>query len=347
VDGELMGKRVVIKKSGGVNCITTESMDQPMPGQGEVCVKVAYAGINFADLLMRMGFYQPRPPYPFTPGYEVSGIIDSLGEGVDSLRVGQRVVAAMRNGGQASFVVAPVNRVIPIPETLSLEAAAATPVTYLTAHHMLHYLGHMQPDDSVLIHGGAGGVGTAALQLCAWAGVKKVWSTSSKGKHHILEGYGARAIDRHNEDFAAIIKQETDGRGVDHILDPIGGDHLKRSLSSLAEGGRLYTYGLSSAAPTGKRSLLKALLALRRTPKFDPLRLMTRNRAVFGVHMGTWSDETVMHEQLQRIVSGIQSGHLVPIIDSIFPAEEVQAAHQHIHDAGNIGKVLLKFEDVE
>ena len=156
-----------------------------------------------------------------------------------------------------------------------------------------------------------------------------------------------RAIDRHNEDFASIIKQETNGRGVDHILDPIGGDHLRRSLSSLAEGGRLYTYGLSAAAPTSKRSLLKAIFALRKSPKFDPLRLMTRNRGVFGVHMGTWTDEKVMRQQLQRIIEGIQSGHLEPIIDSVFPAEEVQAAHQHIHDAKNIGKVLLKFENVD
>lgn len=342
-----VAKRVVIRKAGGISCISAVPMEIPSPGVGEVRVKVAYAGINFADLLMRMGFYNPRPPYPFTPGYEVSGVVDAVGEGVEGWTVGQRVVAAMRNGGQASYVLAPSERVIALPDGFSLESAAATPVTYLTAHHMLHHLGHMTSEDSVLIHGGAGGVGTAALQLCRWAGVEKVWSTSSKQKHHVLEGYGARAIDRHNEDFASIIKQETNGRGVDHILDPIGGDHLRRSLSSLAEGGRLYTYGLSAAAPTSKRSLLKAIFALRKSPKFDPLRLMTRNRGVFGVHMGTWTDEKVMRQQLQRIIEGIQSGHLEPIIDSVFPAEEVQAAHQHIHDAKNIGKVLLKFENVD
>ena len=341
-----MAKKVVITKAGGVRCVTTIPMDVPQPSAGEVRVKVAYAGINFADLLMRMGFYQPRPPYPFTPGYEVSGVVDAIGEDVEGLSVGQRVVAAMRNGGQASYVLAPVARVIPLPDDLSLKEAAATPVTYLTAHHMLHHLGHLTSSDSVLVHGGAGGVGTAALQLCKWAGVTKVWSTSSKGKHHILEKYGARAIDRHNEDFSRIIAKETEGRGVDHVLDPIGGDHLRRSLSSLAEGGRLYTYGLSAAAPTGKRSMLKAFFALRKTPKFDALRLMTRNRAVFGVHMGTWSDEAVMHTQLERIVEGIQTGHLQPVVDSVFPADDVQAAHQHIHDAKNIGKVLLKFEEV-
>ena len=341
------GIRVIIKKAGGVSAITTEPMQAPTPKAGEVRIKVAYAGINFADLLMRLGFYQPRPPFPFTPGYEVSGVVDALGKGVAGLEVGQKVVAAMRNGGQASYVLSPVDRVIPLPDGISLQAAASTPVTYMTAHHMLHHLGHLRPEDKVLVHGGAGGVGTAALQLCKWAGVKQVWATSSKGKHHIIEHYGARPIDRHNEDFEAIIKEETAGTGVDHILDPIGGDHLRRSLSCLAEGGRLYTYGMSAAAPSGKRSLLKALFALRRMPKFDPLRLMTRNRAVFGVHMGTWSNEAVMHGQLARIVEGIQTGHLEPIVDSVFDATNVQEAHQYIHDAKNIGKVLLRFHDVE
>lgn len=349
MEDELMttAKRVVITKAGGVSAITTQSMELPMPSQGEVRIKVAYAGINFADLLMRMGFYQPRPPFPFTPGYEVSGVVDALGENVSGLEVGQKVVAAMQRGGQASFVVAPIDRVIPLPEGFSLKAAASTPVTYMTAHHMLHHLGHLRPEDKVLIHGGAGGVGTAALQLCKWAGVKQVWATSSKPKHHIIKQYDARPIDRHNEDFEAIIKSETNGTGVDHILDPIGGDHLRRSLSCLAEGGRLYTYGLSAAAPTGKRSILKAFFALRKSPKFDPLRLMNRNRAVFGVHMGTWSNEAVMHKQLARIVEGIQSGHLEPIVDRIFDAENIRDAHQYIHDAKNIGKVLLRFHDIQ
>lgn len=339
-----MGKRVVIQKAGGVKTVTTQPMEKPTPAADEVCIKVAYAGINFADLLMRMGFYNPRPPYPFTPGYEVSGVIDEVGSEVTGLLPGLRVVAAMRNGGQASYVIARPERVLALPDSISLKTAAATPVTYLTAHHMLHHLGHLKADDRVLIHGGAGGVGTAALQLCQWAGVSKVWATSSKPKHHIITKYGARPIDRHNEDFVAIINNETQGKGVDHILDPIGGEHLKKSLSSLAEGGRLYTYGLSAAAPSGKRSLLKAMLALRKSPRFDPLRLMSRNRGVFGVHMGTWANEVVMQEQLNKILEGIQEGRLEPIIDSVFPAEKVQEAHQYIHDAKNIGKVLLEFE---
>ena len=142
-------------------------------------------------------------------------------------------------------------------------------------------------------------VGTAALQLCQWAGVGKVWSTASSGKAEIIRSYGATAIDRHNEDFVEIVRSQTNGRGVDHILDPIGGGHLKRSLSVLAQGGKLYTYGMSSAAPSSKRSLWKALKALRSRPRFDPMLMMSRNQGVFGVHMGTWNDEVVMQEQMQ------------------------------------------------
>ena len=339
-----MARRVEFTKAGSPSTIRVTEMPMPEPKQGQVRVKVAFAGINFADLLMRLGFYQPRPPYPFTPGYEVSGVIDALGDDESQFTIGQRVVAAMSTGGQSSHVVVDAQRVLPLPEEISLETAAAMPVTYLTAHHMLHHLGHLDENESVLIHGGAGGVGTAALQLCQWAGVSKVWATASGSKSEIIESYGGRAIDRHNQDFVSIIKKETDNQGVDHILDPIGGDNLTRSLSVLKEGGRLYTYGMSAVAPTSKRSMLRSFLAWRKPPAFDPLRLMTRNRGVFGVHMGTWKNEAVMLKQLQRIMEGVLAGALNPVIDSIFDVEDVAKAHQHLHDGKNIGKVLLRFE---
>lgn len=339
-----MPRRVEFTKAGAPNTIRVAQMPMPEPSEGEVRVKVSYAGINFADLLMRLGFYQPRPPYPFTPGYEVSGVIDSIGDEESEFTVGQRVVAAMSTGGQASHVVVDARRVLPLPDEITLEDAAAIPVTYLTAHHMLHHLGHLGQDESVLIHGGAGGVGTAALQLCQWAGVSQVWATASGSKSEIIESYGGRAIDRHNQDFVSIIKKETDGQGVDHILDPIGGDNLARSLSVLKEGGRLYTYGMSAVAPTSKRSMLRSFLAWRKTPAFDPLRLMTRNRGVFGVHMGTWKNEVVMLEQLQRVMEGVLSGALKPVIDTVFDVEDVAKAHQYLHDGKNIGKVLLRFK---
>ena len=339
-----MPRRIVLTKAGGPSTLAVIPMEMPTPRAGEIRIEVAYAGINFADLLMRLGLYQPRPKYPFTPGYEMSGIVDAVGEGVTDFSIGQRVVAALPNGGQASHVIVNSQRALVLPDEVELDVAASIPVTYLTAHHMLHHLGHLTKDDTVLIHGGAGGVGTAALQICQWAGVSKVWATASGHKSSTIETYGGIAIDRHNEDFVEIIKKATNNQGVDHILDPIGGDNLSRSLSALKEGGRLYTYGMSAAAPSSKRSMIRSFLAWRKTPKFDPLRLMTRNRGVFGVHMGTWKDETVMLKQLERILEGIHSGALAPVIDSVFEAEDVAKAHQYIHDGKNIGKVLLRFK---
>jgi len=289
-----MARCVSITKAGSPSVLKIVEIDDPIPKDGEVCIDVHFAGINFADTLMRLGLYQPRPPFPFTPGYEVSGIISSVGKEVSSLKIGQRVVAAMPTGGQKSKVCVKESRVILLPDEMELDSAAAMPVIYLTAHHMLHYLGEMKKGDSVLIHGGGGGVGTAALQLCKWAGIDKVWATASKSKADIIKKYGGIPIDRHNEDFVDIIKSETNGRGVDHLLDPIGGDNLRKSMSVLAEGGKLYSYGMSAAAPSSKRSFLKAFLAWRKTPKIDPLQLMMKNRSIFGVHMGTWKDESVM-----------------------------------------------------
>lgn len=338
-----MAYRVVITKPGGPKVLDIQEISIPEPGPEEVCIAVHFAGINFADTLMRLGFYQPRPPFPFTPGYEVSGVVHSIGSKVKGFEIGQRVVGLMRTGGQATHVITDASRALPIPDELSLEAAASMPVTYITAHHMLHHLGNLKPTDSVLIHGGGGGVGTAALQLCQWAGVSEVWSTASAAKAEIIQSYGATAIDRHQEDFTQIIRSATNGKGVDHILDPIGGEHLKRSLSILAQGGKLYTYGMSSAAPSSKRSLWKAFKALRSRPRFDPMLMMSRNQGVFGVHMGTWNDEAVMQEQMENIIKGMKEGALTPIIDSIYDAKDVALAHQHIHDGKNIGKVLLKF----
>jgi len=339
-----MPRRLVISKAGSPSVLDVIEMPMPQPSDGEICIEVHYAGINFADTLMRLGLYRPRPPFPFTPGYEVSGTIHSLGKGVTGFEIGQRVVAAMPNGGQASHVIAATSRVIALPDEMSLQKAAAMPVIYITAHHMLHHLGNLKATDTVLIHGGAGGVGTAALQLCQWAGVSKVWATASGHKADIIKRYGGIPIDRHRQDFVEIIKQETDGRGVDHILDPISGENLKRSLKVLAMGGKVYSFGMSAAAPTSKRSLLKAYFAWRKTPKLDPLKMMSRNQGVFGVHMGTWNDEAVIAEQLHRIIDGINQGVLDPVIDSVFTVEDAAKAHQHIHDAKNIGKVLLSFK---
>lgn len=336
-----MPKRLVFTKAGAPETMRIESFEASAPGRGEVAVEIAYAGINFADLLQRLGLYNPRPPYPFTPGYEASGTVVGLGEGVDHVNVGDAVIAVPGTGAQTSHLVCSAERVIRIPEGISLQAAAAMPVTYLTAHHMLHHLGRLTSSEAVLIHGGGGGVGTAALQLCRWAGVERVWATASAGKADIIRSFGGIPIDRHAEDFVDVVRRGTNGEGVDHVLDPIGGAHLVRSLSACREGGKVYTYGMSTFAPTQKRRPIRTALAWLRRTEIDPIRLMTRNRALFGVHMGTWSRQEVLFSQMERLVEGVMEGHLDPVIDSVVPLEEAVEAHRRLHDGKNIGKVLL------
>tara|TARA_B100000900_G_scaffold410701_1_gene429004 strand:+ start:1210 stop:2226 length:1017 start_codon:yes stop_codon:yes gene_type:complete len=336
-----MPKRLVFTKAGAPQTMRIEPFEASEPGADEVAIAVAYAGINFADLLQRLGLYSPRPPYPFTPGYEASGTVIAVGPGVEHLEVGDAVIAVPGTGAQTSHLVCASDRVVRVPESMSLQAAAAMPVTYLTAHHILHHLGHLSSEQSVLIHGGGGGVGTAALQLCRWAGVERVWATASAGKADIIRSFGGKPIDRHAENFVDVIREETEGVGVDHVLDPIGGDHLVRSLSACREGGRVYTYGMSTFAPSGKRRPIRTALAWLRRTEIDPLRLMNRNRSLVGVHMGTWSRQDILFEQMERLVQGVMEGRLDPVIDCVMPLEEVVAAHQRLHDGKNVGKVLL------
>jgi NADPH:quinone reductase-like Zn-dependent oxidoreductase len=343
-DGKVMseeGRRLLLTKAGAPNTIEIGTYSPESPAAGEVRIRTAFAGINFADLMMRLGLYQPRPPYPFTPGYELSGHIDALGEGVTGFELGQAVVAGVTGGAQQTHVCAPASQTFALPEGVSLEQAAAMPVTHMTAWHMLVHLANLQPGQSVLIHGAAGGVGTAALQICRIKGAGLVLGTCSGHKSDVVEANGGVAIDRYNDDFVSVVKQHTDGRGVDVILDPVGGKNLRNSLRCLASGGHLFVYGFSAAAPGKRRAFLRALWAWKQTPRFDPFRLMMSNKSVHGVHMGTLDDQELMRSYLALIIGHMQMGAIDPVIDRSFPLAEAAAAHEFLHDHKNIGKVLL------
>jgi len=336
-------KRVIYTKKGDLSVIEIISEGNPVAKRDEVVIEVHRAGINFADLMMRQGLYGAAPDFPFTPGYEVSGIITQVGAANGDLKVGQRVIAMTGFGGYAEQVVVNDSRIIPLPDEVSFDAAAAMPVTYATAYHMLSYLGNFQVGDTVLIHHAAGGVGTAVAQLASALGAGKIIGTASAGKRKFVESLGMRFVDKNTEDFVAVCKELTDGKGVHHALDPVGGKHLMRSYKALRSGGRVYCFGASSAVSGEKRSLMAALKMMRGMPKFDPLRMMNSNKSVFGVHMGTWEDEDVMRAHLVELAKLLQEGKISPIVDKVFRYEEVAQAQKYIHDRKNRGKVLLDF----
>ena len=333
-------KRIVYTKRGGLEAIEIIDEKSPEPGNNEVMIEVHRAGINFADLMMRQGLYGAAPDFPFTPGYEVSGVIRAIGSDVERHNVGDRVVALTGFGGYAEQVVVSEERAWTLPDNVSFDAAAAMPVTYLTAHHMLVHLGNFREGDSVLVHHAAGGVGTATAQIVKALKGGRIYGTASVEKADFVEEMGMIHIPR-GEDFVQRIKGESDG--VHHALDPVGGKHVMESYKALRNGGRLYVFGASSAVKGPKRALWTAIKMWRTTPRFDPIRMMNSNKSVYGVHMGMWKDEEIAREQMIALASMLEKGQIDPVIDSVYRFEDVAKAQQYIHNRGNRGKVLLDF----
>ena len=336
-------RKVVYPQVGGVDSIRIVEVDDPVPSPGQVTVRIHRAGINFADLMMRQGLYGSNPDYPFTPGYEAAGEIIEAGDGVEGLQSGDRVLAMTGFGGYSEQIALDASRVIPLPDSISFDQAAAIPVTYGTAYHMLVHLGNLTNGETVLIHHAAGGVGTAVAQICKAYGASLVVGTASPPKREFVESMGIRFVDREDEDFVDVCKEMTGGKGVHHAIDPVGGSHVMRSYKALRRGGKLYFFGASAAVKGDKKSTLTALRMWASTPRFDPLKMMSSNKAVFGVHMGLLDDESVFRGHLEALSGMLLKGQINPVIDSVWRFEQVAEAQKHIHDRKNRGKVLLDF----
>lgn len=321
--------------------VVKEAAD-PTPGPGEVRVRTAAMGVNFADLLARMGLYPDAPKLPCVVGYEVSGTVDAVGAGVASLKVGDRVVGLTRFGGYSDTIVAPEVQMIPMPPALTFEKAAAIPVNYITAWLMLVKLGALAKGERILIHAAAGGVGQAALQIARWRGAE-VFGTASASKHERLEQLGvAHCIDYHTQDFEEEIRRITGGKGVHLVIDAVGGRSFRKSYRSLAPLGRLFMFGVSSLAPGETRSLLAAARGLLALGSFRPLPLMNDNRGVFGVNVGhLWDHAAELRAMIEEILALVDRGVLDPIVDRTFPMREAAAAHAYLQAHKNFGKVLL------
>jgi NADPH:quinone reductase-like Zn-dependent oxidoreductase len=335
-------RQVWITRKGGPDVLELREADDPRPGPGELRIRVSFSGLNFADLMARMGLYQDAPPLPAVVGYEVSGTVDALGEGVDDLAIGDRVVALTRFGGHADVVVVPREQVSSLPDAIELEAAAALPVNYLTAWLMLIHLGNVQRGDRVLVHAVAGGVGQAALQLCQWRGAEVI-GTASGAKHQRLRDAGvAHCIDYRTQDFEAEVQRITDGAGVQIALDAVGGASFAKSYRSLASMGRLFMFGMSSMAGGEKRSLLRALGAVLAIPRFKTIPLLNENRGVFGVNLGhLWHEAARLQSMLGQVIELVEAETLAPVVDRVFPLEQADEAHRYLQSRQSFGKVLL------
>lgn len=342
-------RAMVVRRYGAPEVFEARDMPDPQPQPGEVVIRVKAIGVNFADLLQRMGLYPGAPKPPFVPGLEIAGVVEKIAEQhsnaaseAEQVRPGDAVAAFVPYGAYAEWLSVPGRSVYRLPRGMGFEDGAAIPVNYLTAYHSLFTMGNLQPGNRVLIHGAAGGVGIAAVQLARGRGLV-TFGTAGRTKQEFLRRMGVdHPIDYEKSDFVEVVRKFA-ADGIEMVMDPIGGKSFARSAECLGPMGRLVIYGFSAAAgPEGKKSLLRAGQALLQTPRFHPLKLMASNLAVIGVNLGKMrSRGAVLRAELGELFQMYSAGKIKPVIAKTFPLAEAAAAHRYIHDRKNTGKVIL------
>lgn len=320
---------IEIAEPGGPEALRPAMRPVPQPGPGEVLIRVAAAGVNRPDVMQRRGLYPPPPGASDLPGLEVSGTIVALGEDVTQWRPGDQVCALLAGGGYAEYAVAPEGQCLPVPGGVSLEDAACLPETFFTVWSNLFERGYAAPGETVLVHGGTSGIGTTAIQLCRALGLNVIVTCGTDEKCRVAEEIGANAaINYRTEDFVERVRDLTDGRGVDVVLDMIGGDYVPRNLTVLADDGR----HVSIAIQRGNRAEIKL---------FD---IMTRRLVLTGSTLRARSVafKAALAESLRREVWPLfASGQLKPVIDSRFALRDAAKAHARMEESAHVGKIML------
>jgi len=334
-------RQVVIPRHGDASVLEIQERPDPSPGDGEVRIRVRAAGVNFADILARIGLYPDAPKPPMVVGYEVAGVVDAVGGGVTTIHPGDRVVALTRFGGYADVVSVPAPQVYRFPDRLSDAEAAAVPVTYLTAAIALYKMAALSSGETVLIHNAGGGVGIAATQLARLRRATVI-GTASAAKHDALRSFGVEyPIDYRHANVENEVKRITRGRGADVILDPIGGGSFGTSYRMLAPLGRLVMLGMSSMSGERRQAwrIFRQWWAMK---PFGALSLINRNRGVFGLHLGhLWDERARLQPLMDLILSELSAGRLTPIVARTFPLDRAADAHRFLQSRSNIGKVVL------
>lgn len=319
-------KAVRIHEFGDVDVLRWEEAPTPKPRPGQVLIKVDSSGVNYADIMRRRGGY-PGPDLPATLGLEAAGTVVELGEGVTGLTVGRRVMA-MGPQGNAEYMAVNANYAFPYPEAIDPIQAGGMPIVFLTSYHLLKTRGQLQAGDTVLIQAGASGVGTVAIQLAKQWGARVITTASSQEKLDLTRSLGADVtINYTTQDFEAEVQKQTAGKGVELILECVGGPVLEKSLRCVASYGRLIAYGNASGTPAS-------------LPASD---IFPANRTVIGFSMGRSPAGRLDHQGAWvEMFPMIASGQVRLVVDQVLPMSEVAKAHQHLANRGTRGKVILK-----
>jgi NADPH:quinone reductase-like Zn-dependent oxidoreductase len=335
-------RQILISRYGAPDVMVTQEAPSPAPAAGEVRIAVRAAGVNFADVLARVGLYPDAPKPPLVVGYEVAGTVDAVGAEVTRFAVGDRVVALTRFGGYASEAVADQGYVFPFHADLSDAEAAALPVNYLTALIALYKMANVVAGETVLIHGAGGGVGIAAIQLARLRRATII-GTASASKHPALRLLGVdHLVDYRTANVEREVRRICGKRGVDVVLDSLGGRSFATSYKMLAPLGRLVMFGVSSISRGERRNWLHAARAMLQMPRFKPLSLINHNRAVFGLNLAhLWDERGQLAAAMKFLLEEVGAKRLLPVIARTFPLEHAGDAHRYMQGRGNIGKIIL------
>ena len=321
-------RAIAISTPGGPESLVVDERPIPVPGPGEVLVKVAAAGVNRPDVLQRMGLYPPPPGAPDIPGLEIAGTVVAAGEGASHL-VGSQVCALVAGGGYAEYCLAPAGTCLPVPEVLRLTEAAAMPVTLFNFWVNLFERGFAADGDAVLVHGGTSGIGTMAIKLGSLFGLDVIVTCGSDKKCDAALKMGAlHAINYKSQDFVAEVREFTSGRGVAVVLDMVGGDYVARNLACLADDGR----HVSIAFQRGSEATIPIPDVMRRRLMLTGSTLRPRDLAFKSM---------VADEIVRTVWPYVEGNRLKPVIDSTFPLAEAAAAHARMEAGEHVGKIVL------
>lgn len=342
-------RRMIFRRYGPPSVFEWDDARLRPLGAGEVLLRVRYIGVNYADIIARRGYYKWIGHPPACPGFEVAGEIIDRANDVE-LPIGTRVAAVTRFGGYSQALIVPVDRLIRLPDQMPLQDAAALPAVYITAYHCLVNVMRVRPGDSILIQAVAGGVGTAALQLARHFGLTTFGTASSQAKLEYARQNGLEhGINYLNEDFDTAVLRMTDGRGVQFVLDSLGGYTLRKGMRCLSPGGHCVTIGAAGVVPpTGFglgpiREWRRIVTDLVRGGVYHPFKLIERNVGISGVQvLLLWEHTNKLRSIIEDLLSLYERGAIKPSISAVYPLAEVARAHEFVESRASTGKVLLE-----
>jgi NADPH:quinone reductase-like Zn-dependent oxidoreductase len=333
----MINHRYVATEKGGPEVLEWQEFEPDPPQQGDVAVKVEAAGVLLADVLWQSGITPVGPKHPFTPGYDVVGVIEEVGPGVSGLERGQRVAAMIQYGGYTEYAILPIEKVVPVPEGVDPKSAAAATTSYLTAYMLVHTEGQLEAGDVLLAHGAGGGTGSAVVEVANFVGVK-VYGTASKMKSGLVEARGGIPIDYKTQDFVEVLKDKEPG-GVDFVVDPIGGDVPARSLSLLKSGGKLVSTAMLQSFQDNANRLAVPLGVLRLG--LWSLTHPGKKAYFWDVANASNKDLARYRESLTAVFDMLSKGQIKPEIGEVMPLKEAPKAQQMLLDFEVQGKVVL------